>query len=199
MPRWRWLALLLLFILVFLFIYSQLDVRTASPGSCGSLVPHAPKDCPVRSPRNISLFIFGDSVDRYMTLEWCSSSNRRFCGPAVKDPSCNDVHAFARSIGGGLQFSVYSCTDENAGIRLLTITSVFGVSGASPQCRGPKVEPWNDPDKGWAKVFARTFLHMGFLWKPDAVLVQSFYWDLKRMKDWYVPVSRRCSSSDQRD
>lgn len=67
-------------------------------------------------------------------------------------------------------------------VKIVAIRSVFGASGASADdCRGPKLRPWHDPSEGWTVVFSDLFGKLErTLTRPDAIVVQSLYWDLKR-------------------
>lgn len=143
---------------------------------------------------NVSMVMIGDSVDRYMLLEWCEQEkHHRFActGNMTKNPGCLPMKEFVNGIPEKDRyrsaFALYACYDKKINVSILLISNMFGtathMTGNCHKHPDPAGPP-EDIEEAWKSIlsgfFARAHIVLGG--PPDTLMLQSLFWDFKRAR-----------------
>lgn len=171
------------------------------------------------NPQNISLIVFGDSVDRYMIADWCRRSKTRYaCGAlgSAGPEKCDVFDQFVnstvpRALAG--EFAFVFCRDVANDVAVVLVHNRFATDpNIASYCRssaallaGQGINAtlnFPSPEEGWRKLLL-PFLQKSalLLGRPaDSVMIQSLYWDFLKFKgcnfDTFRLLHANGSSSD---
>lgn len=152
-------------------------------------------------PRNVSLIIFGDSVDRYMIADWCRRSRARYLCGALGSAGREKCDVFEQFVNATVpdkisgEFAFVFCRDVPNDVALLLVHNRFATDpNIASSCKAPASllsptsmsndAPFPSPEKGWKSLFL-PFLRKSapLLGRPaDSILIQSLYWDFLKTK-----------------
>lgn len=142
-------------------------------------------------PRNVTLLIVGDSVDRYMIVDWCRKRKHRLrysCGALGSDKKrCGPFTAFTESVNVHSTFAWVACRDDDWGVSIMLAHNRLAVdpSRTGSCAEGiPHFEQLGGANGAWRSQFIPILKgSVDVLGKPpDNVLVQSAYWDMLKLK-----------------